>query len=111
VWGDGLDVKDFIYIDDMVEGMILAMEKINGFDFLNIASGKQYVLKDLLDIMIRIDRYDGAVIKFDASKPKMIPRRLIDTQKARKILGFEAKTSIESGLRATMNWYKFYNGR
>jgi len=106
VWGDGSDVKDFIYIDDMIEGMLLAMERIDGYDFLNIASGQQYVLKDLLNLMIRVDGYEGAVINFDASKPTMIPKRFIDTRKAKEILGFEAKTPIEKGLRKTINWYK-----
>jgi GDP-L-fucose synthase len=106
VWGNGSDVKDFIYIDDVIEGMLLAMEKTDGFDFLNIASGKQYVLKDLLNIMISIDGYDGAVINFDASKPTMIPKRLIDTRKAKEILGFEAKTPIEEGIRMTIDWYR-----
>ena len=106
VWGDGSDVKDFIFIDDMVEGLLLAMEKIDGYDFLNIASGKQYVLKDLLNLMISIDGYDGAVINFDASKPTMIPKRLIDTRKAKETLGFEAKTPIEEGLKSTITWYR-----
>ncbi|MBI4620210.1 MAG: NAD-dependent epimerase/dehydratase family protein [Desulfobacterales bacterium] len=106
VWGNGSDVKDFIYIDDVIEGMLLAMEEIDGYDFLNIASGKQYVLKDLLNIMISIDGYDGAVINFDASKPTMIPKRLIDTRKAKEILGFEAKTPIEEGIRMTIDWYR-----
>lgn len=108
VWGDGLDIKDFIYIDDLVDGLLQAMEKINGHDFLNIASGKQYVLKDLLNLMISIDGYDGAVINFDASKPTMIPKRLIDTRKAKEILGFESKISIAEGLRMTINWYKSF---
>ena len=111
VWGDGSDIKDFIYIDDMINGLLLAMERINGFDFLNIASGKQYVLKDLLNLMIGIDGYDGAVINFDASKPTMIPKRLIDTQKAKSALGFETKTPIEEGLKITINWYKNHYDR
>lgn len=106
VWGDGSDIKDFIYIDDMINGILLAMEKIDGYDYLNIASGKQYVLKDLLNLMISIDGYDSAVINFDASKPTMIPKRLIDTRKAKEVLGFEAKTPIEEGLRRTINWYR-----
>jgi len=111
VWGDGSDIKDFIYIDDMINGLLLAMERINGFDFLNIASGKQYVLKDLLNLMIGIEGYDGAVINYDTSKPTMIPKRLIDTQKAKSALGFETKTPIEEGLKITINWYKNHYDR
>jgi GDP-L-fucose synthase len=106
VWGDGKDVKDFIFIDDLVEGLLLAMEKISGFDVVNIASGNEYVLNDLLEKMIRIDGYDNAKIIFDTSKPTMIPKRLINPSKAKKILGFRAKTPIEEGLKKTFDWYR-----
>jgi GDP-L-fucose synthase len=106
VWGDGSDIKDFIYIDDMIDGLLLAMEKIEGHDYLNIASGKQYVLKELLNQIISIDGYKSAVINFDASKPTMIPRRLIDPSKANALLGFKTKTSIEEGLKKTIVWYR-----
>ena len=106
VWGDGTDVKDFIYIDDFVEGLLLAMEKINGFDVVNIASGNQYVLSDLLEIVINLDGYDNAKIIYDTSKPTMIPKRLIDPSKATILLGFRAKTPIEKGLEKTILWYR-----
>ena len=106
VWGDGKDVKDFIFIDDLVEGLLLAMEKISGFDVVNIASGNEYVLSDLIEKMIRIDGYDNAKIIFDTSKPTMIPKRLINPSKAKKILGFRAKTPIEEGLKKTFDWYR-----
>jgi GDP-L-fucose synthase len=106
VWGDGKDVKDFIFIDDLVEGLLLAMEKISGFDVVNIASGNAYVLSDLLEKMIHIDGYDNARIIYDNSKPTMIPRRLINPSKAKKMLGFSTKTPIEEGLKKTLNWYR-----
>jgi len=106
VWGDGTDIKDFIYVDDMVDAMVLAMEKLDHFDFLNIASGKQYVLKDLLNLMVKIDGYNDAVIKFDVSKPTMIPKRLIDPRKAKEVLGFEVRIPIEEGLKKTIDWYR-----
>ena len=106
VWGDGKDIKDFIYIEDYVEGLLLAMEKLQGFDVVNLASGKGYCLQDLLDLIIRIDGYHDALIEFDASKPTMIPKRLIDPTKAKKILNFEAHTPVEEGLRKTISWYR-----
>ena len=106
IWGDGRDVKDFIYIDDLVKGMLLAMEKIDGFDPVNLASGKEYCLRDLLSMIIRLDGYTDAKIEYDTSKPTMIPRRLIDPSKARRLLGFEATTSIEAGLKKTIQWYR-----
>jgi GDP-L-fucose synthase len=106
VWGDGRDIKDFIYIDDVVEGLLLTMEKISGFDAINIASGNQYALSDLLEQMVRLDGYDNANIVYDASKPTMIPKRLIDPSKANVLLGFQAKTPIEEGLKKTIDWYR-----
>ncbi|HPG00746.1 MAG TPA: NAD(P)-dependent oxidoreductase [Kiritimatiellia bacterium] len=106
VWGDGKDIKDFIYVEDLVDGLLMAMEKINGFDPINIASGKGYRLCDILDLIIKIDGYAGAKVEYDASKPTMIPKRLIDASKAKGLIGFEACTSMEEGLRKTIAWYK-----
>jgi len=106
VWGDGNDIKDFIYIDDLVEGLLLTMEKLDHFDAVNIASGEQYVLRDLLDLLIRIDGFDNAKVIYDTTKPTMIPKRLIDPSKAKQLLGFEAKTNIEDGLKRTLDWYR-----
>ncbi len=104
VWGDGRDVKDFIFIDDFIQGMLLAMEKTKGFDVINLASGKQYVLRELLDLMLRLDGYENAKIAYDAGKPTMIPKRLIDPSKAERLLGFKAETPIEEGLQRTIQW-------
>jgi len=106
VWGDGKDIKDFIFIDDLIEGLLLAMEKVDGFDVVNIASGNQYRLKDLLDIIIKLDGFENARVVYDTSKPTMIPKRLIDPSKAKELLGFEAKTPIEEGLKKTIEWYR-----
>jgi len=106
VWGDGLDIKDFIYVEDLVEGMLLAMEKIENFDPVNIASGQPCTIKEILKIILIADNYQDAKIIFDASKPTMIPKRLIDTSKAKKILGFEAKTSLAEGIKKTIDWYR-----
>ncbi len=106
VWGDGKDIKDFIYVEDLVEGLISAMEKIDGFDVVNIASGQGYCLQDLLKNIIKLDGFENARIEFDTTKPTMIPKRLINPSKAKEILGFESKTPIEEGLRKTIEWYR-----
>jgi len=106
VWGDGKDIKDFVYIDDLIDGLLLAMEKINGFDQINIASGNQYCIRDLLELIIRLDGFENARVEYDVTKPTMIPKRLIDPTKARELLGFEANTAIEEGLRRTIEWYR-----
>jgi len=106
VWGDGQDIKDFIFVEDFVQGLILAMERIDGFDIVNIASGRQYKLSDLLDMIIRLDGFHAAKVEYDSSKPTMIPKRLINPDKAKRLLGFEASTSIEAGLKKTIDWYR-----
>lgn len=109
VWGDGKDIKDFIYIDDFIDGILLAMEKIDSFDPINIGSGVESNIRGALDIMLEIDDYQNAKVVFNVDKPTMIPKRLLDVSKAKELLGFEAKTSLQEGLTKTMQWYRQSN--
>jgi len=106
VWGDGNDLKEFIYVRDFVEGMLLAMERLECFDPINIAAGKPCTVREVLQMLLAIDGYQDAKVVFDASKPTMIPKRLIDPSKAEQLLGFRASTSMEEGLRRTVAWYR-----
>jgi len=106
VWGDGNDIKDFIYIDDFVEGILLAMEKLETFVPMNIATGVPCSIRQALDAILQADGYTDANIIFDSSKPTMIPKRLIDTTRAKQLLGFEAGTSIAEGIKKTVDWYR-----
>lgn len=106
VWGDGNDVKDLIYVDDFIEGMLLAMERMEGYDPVNIGTGKRSTIKEALKYILSAEGFDDAEVRFDASKPMMIPVRLIDVSKAKTLLGFEAKTSLEEGIKKTVSWYK-----
>jgi GDP-L-fucose synthase len=106
VWGDGQDVKDFIYVEDFVQGMLRAMEKIDSFDPVNLASGREHRLRDMLELILKLDGYADARIEYDTTKPTMIPKRLIDPAKAKRLLGFQVTTPIESGLRKTIDWYR-----
>ena len=110
VWGDGTDLKEFIYVQDFITGMLLAMEKIEGFDPINIATGRPCTVRDVLAALLKVDRFDDANIVYDTSKPTMIPKRLIDVLKARDELGFEAAVSLEDGLRRTVDWYRAKTG-
>jgi len=109
VWGDGNDIKDFIYIDDLVEGDLLAMEKIENFNPVNIASGLPCTIKEVLRAILEADNYQNAKVVFNVSQPTMIPKRLINTIKAKEILGFEAKTPLSDGIKKTVDWYKKNN--
>lgn len=106
VWGDGNDVKDIIFIDDFIEGMLLAMEHTDTYDPINIATGRSCSIKQALDVILDVDNYRDAEISFNTSKPSMIPKRLIDISKARELLGFEAKTSLKEAIMKTVNWYR-----
>ncbi|MDD5109535.1 MAG: NAD(P)-dependent oxidoreductase [Candidatus Omnitrophica bacterium] len=106
IWGTGDDIRDLIYIDDFIEGLLLAAEKIDSFDAINIAQGKAYSLKEILRMALEIEGYEDACIEYDASKPSMIPVRLIDVNKAKKLLNFTAKTDIREGIAKTMSWYR-----
>ena len=109
VWGNGKDIKDFIYIDDFIDGIVLAMGKINSFDPINIGSGIESNIRGALDIMLEVDGFQDANVVFNADKPTMIPKRMLDVSKAKELLGFEAKISLQEGLSKTMQWYRQSN--
>lgn len=106
VWGTGEDVRDLIYVDDMVEAMTVAMETINAYSAINIGSGQGYSVKQILQTILELDDYRDAEVLLDPSRPSMIPVRLVDTTKAKEVLGFQAKTDLREGLRKTIEWYR-----
>jgi GDP-L-fucose synthase len=106
VWGDGSEVRDAIYVDDMVEAMVLAGSKLSSYSTINIGLGKGYTVKEILRTILEVDGYPDARITFDASKPTMIPIRLIDTSKAETVLGFKARTDLREGIGKTIDWYR-----
>ena len=108
VWGDGMDVKDFLYIDDCIDGLILAMENLDEFEPINIASGIPVTIRDVLTQILKSADYDDADVQYDSSKPTMIPKRMIDISLAKEKLGFEPKVSLQDGIHKTVQWYKEY---
>jgi GDP-L-fucose synthase len=105
VWGDGEDIKDFLYIDDFIDALIGAFEKSNDFDIFNIASGVPITIKEVLHDIIQISGNKDIEVKFDPSKPTMIPIRMIDISKIKNQIGWNPKTSIYNGLKQTFEWY------
>ena len=106
VWGDGQDIKDFIYIKDFIEGILLAMEKVCGFQPINIAKGESISISQALETILEADGYQEAKVVYNNDKPCMIPMRLIDTEKAHRLLGFQARTSFQEGILETVKWYR-----
>lgn len=111
VWGTGDDVRDLIYIDDLVRAVILATEKVQSHDAFNIGFGRGVTVKEILQTILELDGYEGARVAFDPSKPTAIPVRLVDISKAERILGFKPEISLREGLRRTINWYRRLRNR
>jgi GDP-L-fucose synthase len=105
VWGTGEATRDFLYVGDAVDGIIKAIEKYDSPDPVNIGSGKETSIKELIETIAHIVEFKGNLI-WDISKPDGTPRRCLDISKAKKEFGFEVKTSLEDGLRKTIEWYK-----
>jgi GDP-L-fucose synthase len=110
VWGDGSEIRDAIYVDDMVDAMLLAMERIEAYDVINIGLGRGHSVREIMRMVFAADGFSNARVTFDPSKPTMIPVRLIDTSKAERVLGFRAKVGLEEGLRRTIDWYRATRG-
>jgi len=108
VWGDGMDLKDFLYIDDLIDGLILAMERINEFEPINLASGIPVTIRDVLGEILKSADYEDADIQYDSTKPSMIPKRMIDISLAKKQLGFNPKVNLEDGIQRTVDWYRTF---
>ncbi len=109
VWGDGNDVKDFLFIDDFIIGLLNAFEKIDDFDSINIASSIPVTIKEVLKTILEVDNNNSANVKYDVSMPTMIPKRLINTDKIREKCNWKPEISLREGLKLTIDWYReFY---
>ncbi len=105
VWGDGKATREFLYVDDAAEGIVLAAKKYDDPEPVNIGAGFEISIADLVRLVARLTGYEGA-IRFDLSKPSGQPRRMLDTTRARERFGFTARTGFEEGLRRTIDWYR-----
>lgn len=109
VWGDGEDLKDFLYIDDFISGLLTAFEIIQDFQSVNIASSVPVTIKEVLSIILKASDYENATVLFDASMPTMLPKRLINIDKIKSRSDWSPRISLEEGLHMTIEWYKeFY---
>lgn len=104
-WGTGNATREFLYVEDAAEAIILATERYNLSDPVNIGSGKEISIHSLIQLIADLTNFKGEIL-FDKTKPDGQPRRCLDTTKAKERFGFEAKTSFMDGLRNTINWYE-----
>ena len=105
VWGTGNPTREFLYVDDAAEGIILAGEKYNKSEPVNLGAGFEITIKKLVYEICNLMEYHGSII-WDKSKPDGQPRRMLNTKKAFMEFGFKAKTDFITGLEKTVNWYK-----
>jgi len=104
VWGTGKATREFLYVEDAAEGIVLATEQYNKLDPVNLGTGFEISIKSLVGLICELIGFNGE-IKWDTSKPDGQPRRYLDTSKAKQEFGFEAKTDFRDGLRRTIEWY------
>jgi GDP-L-fucose synthase len=105
VWGTGRATREFLFVDDAARGIILAAEKYNSSQPVNLGAGFEISIKKLVDLIVKLTKFKGEIV-WDASKPDGQPRRCLDTTRARKEFGFEAKVPFETGLKKTIVWYE-----
>ncbi len=105
VWGDGSPTREFLYVEDAAEGILLATEKYDGDLPVNLGSGYEISVKDLVELIVKLSGYNGKLV-WDSSKPNGQPRRALSTKRAEELFGFKAAMPFEEGLRTTIEWYK-----
>jgi GDP-L-fucose synthase len=103
-WGTGEASREFLYVKDAAEGIVLATERYNKPEPVNIGVGEEIKIKDLVYLIKELVGFEGEV-EWDASQPDGQPRRRLDTTKAKEKFGFEAKVALEEGLKRTIGWY------
>ncbi|MBF0570638.1 MAG: GDP-L-fucose synthase [Candidatus Omnitrophica bacterium] len=104
VWGTGRATREFLYVDDAAHGIVLAAEKYNSSEPVNLGAGFEISIKELVQLIVKLTKFKGGIV-WDQTKPDGQPRRCLDTTRARKEFGFEAKVSFEAGLKKTIAWY------
>jgi GDP-L-fucose synthase len=104
VWGSGNPSREFLYVEDAAEAIALATERYNEAEPINIGTGRGATIREIVDVIVELTGFRGAVL-WDPSKPDGQPRRRLDTSKAKREFGFEARTPFELGLKNTIQWY------
>jgi GDP-L-fucose synthase len=106
LWGDGTPSRDFLYCDDAAKGLILAAEKYDKTEPLNLGSGEETSIKNLVEIIMKLMN-TNLEIHWNTNMPNGQPRRCVSFEKALQEIGFKPKTSLEEGLKKTIEWFKF----
>jgi GDP-L-fucose synthase len=105
VWGTGSATREFLYVEDAAAGILLAAEQYNDSSPVNLGSGMEISIRDLVTLIARLTGFEGDIV-WDTGKPDGQPRRCLDVNKAERLFGFRADTPFEEGLRRTIEWYR-----
>jgi GDP-L-fucose synthase len=104
-WGTGKVSREFLYVEDCAEAIILALEKYDSPEPMNLGSGREITIRDLTELVAKFARFEGAIV-WDPTKPDGQPRRCLDVSRAQKAIGFAAQTTLEVGLKKTIDWFE-----
>jgi GDP-L-fucose synthase len=105
LWGDGSPTREFLYVDDCVDGLVLAAERYDGSEPVNLGAGKEISIRELAELVADVTGFTGRIV-WDTTKPNGQPRRSVDASRAHELFGFEARTSLHQGLERTVAWYR-----
>jgi GDP-L-fucose synthase len=105
LWGDGSPTREFLYVEDCVDGLVLAAERYDGPEPVNLGAGKEISIRELAELVADVTGFTGRIV-WDTTKPNGQPRRSVDASRARELFGFEARTSLQQGLERTVAWYR-----
>jgi GDP-L-fucose synthase len=105
LWGDGTPTREFLYVDDAVEGIVLAGERYDGGEPMNLGTGAEISIRALAELVADVTGFDGELV-WDTSMPNGQPRRGLDASRAKELLGWEAATGLREGLERTVAWYR-----
>jgi GDP-L-fucose synthase len=105
VWGDGSPTREFLYVEDAADGIVTAAEKYNGDQPVNLGSGYEISIKDLVEMIVKMTGFTGKLV-WQTDKPNGQPRRGLDVSRAKEYFGWSAQVPFEEGLRRTIEWFK-----
>jgi len=105
LWGDGSPTREYLYVDDCVEGLLLAARRYDGPDPVNLGTGVETSIRETAELVAELVGFEGEIL-WDTSKPNGQPRRTLDPSRAKELFGFEARTPLREGLERTIAWYR-----
>ena len=104
-WGDGSPTREFLYVEDAAEGIITAAENYNGSEPVNLGSGQEISIKNLVEMVVKLTNFEGQIV-WQTDKPNGQPRRALDVSRAKEYFGWSAQVPFEEGMRRTIEWFK-----